>query len=124
MLEIDSPRATRMHEERRELPGEMGVLSNGWPYYLKQSLTALFVGKLQLLLLFLPIAIIIEYGAPNQGAALACSMLALIPLAAGLGFITEQLALYTNETVGGLLNATFGTSKNCSCQNVMSFPSI
>lgn len=110
MLEIDSPRSNRMHEERRELPGEMGVLSNGWPFYLKQSLTALFWGKLQLLLLFLPIAIIIEYGAPNQGAALACSMIALIPLAAGLGFITEQLALYTNETVGGLLNATFGNA--------------
>lgn len=27
-----------------------------------------------------------------------------------LGMITEQLALYTNDTLGGLLNATFGNA--------------
>jgi Ca2+:H+ antiporter len=27
-----------------------------------------------------------------------------------LGFITEQLAMYTNPTVGGLLNASFGNA--------------
>jgi Ca2+:H+ antiporter len=27
-----------------------------------------------------------------------------------LGFITEQMALYTNDTVGGLLNASFGNA--------------
>ena len=36
------------------------------------------------------------------------SLLALCPLAERLGFVTEQLAMYTNPTVGGLLNATFG----------------
>ena len=36
------------------------------------------------------------------------SLLAICPLAERLGFITEQLAEYTNPTVGGLLNATFG----------------
>jgi Ca2+/Na+ antiporter len=32
------------------------------------------------------------------------------PLAERLGFITEQLAMYTNPTVGGLLNASFGNA--------------
>ncbi|PNH09365.1 Vacuolar cation/proton exchanger 2 [Tetrabaena socialis] len=27
-----------------------------------------------------------------------------------LGFVTEQLAMYTNDTIGGLLNATFGNA--------------
>jgi Ca2+:H+ antiporter len=27
-----------------------------------------------------------------------------------LGMITEQLAMYTNDTLGGLLNATFGNA--------------
>jgi hypothetical protein len=27
-----------------------------------------------------------------------------------LGMITEQLAMYTNDSVGGLLNATFGNA--------------
>ena len=38
------------------------------------------------------------------------SLLALAPLAERLGFVTEQLAIHTNETVGGLLNATFGNA--------------
>jgi Ca2+:H+ antiporter len=37
-------------------------------------------------------------------------MLGIIPLAAVLGDITEQLALHTNETIGGLLNASFGNA--------------
>lgn len=38
------------------------------------------------------------------------SLLALAPLAERLGFVTEQLAMHTNDTVGGLLNATFGNA--------------
>ncbi|KAI5475854.1 pentafunctional AROM polypeptide [Pseudohyphozyma bogoriensis] len=40
----------------------------------------------------------------------AMSFAAIIPLAALLGFATEELALRTSDTIGGLLNATFG---NC-----------
>ena len=36
------------------------------------------------------------------------ALLGLAPLAERLGFVTEQLAIHTNETIGGLLNATFG----------------
>eukprot|EP00240_Pyramimonas_obovata_P005477 CAMPEP_0118923106 /NCGR_PEP_ID=MMETSP1169-20130426/1759_1 /TAXON_ID=36882 /ORGANISM="Pyramimonas obovata, Strain CCMP722" /LENGTH=328 /DNA_ID=CAMNT_0006864049 /DNA_START=113 /DNA_END=1096 /DNA_ORIENTATION=+ len=36
------------------------------------------------------------------------SLLPICPLAERLGHVTEQLASYTNPTVGGLLNATFG----------------
>ncbi|GMH71138.1 hypothetical protein TL16_g10964, partial [Triparma laevis f. inornata] len=36
------------------------------------------------------------------------SLLALVPFAERLGYITEQLALHTNDTYSGLLNATFG----------------
>ena len=38
------------------------------------------------------------------------SLIALCPLAERLGFVTEQLSSYTNDTVGGLLNATFGNA--------------
>jgi calcium/proton exchanger cax len=33
---------------------------------------------------------------------------AIAPFAERLSFVTEQLAMYTNDTLGGLLNATFG----------------
>lgn len=36
------------------------------------------------------------------------ALAALCPLAERLGFCTEQMAMYTNATIGGLLNATFG----------------
>eukprot|EP01043_Picozoa_sp_COSAG02_P093527 COSAG02_NODE_30039_length_558_cov_1.108932_2_plen_73_part_01 len=38
------------------------------------------------------------------------ALMALIPLAALLGMVTEELAMYTNQTLGGLMNATFGNA--------------
>ena len=34
----------------------------------------------------------------------------MIPLATILGEFTEELALHTNQTIGGLINATFGNA--------------
>ncbi|KPV76345.1 uncharacterized protein RHOBADRAFT_25405 [Rhodotorula graminis WP1] len=38
------------------------------------------------------------------------SFIAIVPLAALLGFATEDIALRVGETIGGLLNATFGNA--------------
>ena len=38
------------------------------------------------------------------------ALLAIAPLAERLGYCTEQIAIHTNETIGGLLNATFGNA--------------
>lgn len=46
----------------------------------------------------------------SDGWTFFFALLSICPLAERLGFITEQLALYTNSTVGGLLNATFGNA--------------
>ena len=46
----------------------------------------------------------------TQTLTFVAALLALCPLAERLGFVTEQLALHTNATVGGLLNATFGNA--------------
>lgn len=37
-------------------------------------------------------------------------LFALVHNVQRLGFITEQLAMYTNDTLGGLLNASFGNA--------------
>jgi len=39
-----------------------------------------------------------------------CSFFAIVPLAALLGFATEELALRVGDAFGGLLNATFGNA--------------
>ncbi|GMH89113.1 hypothetical protein TrVE_jg719 [Triparma verrucosa] len=38
------------------------------------------------------------------------NFLAMVPLASILGDFTEELAMHTNQTIGGLINATFGNA--------------
>ena len=38
------------------------------------------------------------------------NFLVMIPLASILGDFTEEVALHTNQTIGGLVNATFGNA--------------
>eukprot|EP01032_Pedospumella_encystans_P016814 gene16814-19166_t len=72
--------------------------------------TMAVTGPLNILLLCTPIAIISYYADWPSTVTFIFSLLALAPLAERLGFVTEQLALHTNETVGGLLNASFGNA--------------
>eukprot|EP00798_Chlamydomonas_sp_ICE-L_P007659 gene7659-813_t len=75
------------------------------------TLSTYFLGsKLNILLFFLPLSFIAKYGHWGDGLLFLMSMLALAPLAERLGFVTEQLAMYTNDTLGGLINATFGNA--------------
>lgn len=69
-----------------------------------------FTGQLNLLLFTTPFAIISYAAEWDDSATFILSLIALAPLAERLGYVTEQLAMHTNETVGGLLNATFGNA--------------
>src|SRR5579863_2477188 len=63
------------------------------------------------LLILFPAAIGLEYFAPERHLPLfATSSLAIVPIAAWMGWATEQLAERMGEGVGGLLNATFGNA--------------
>ena len=63
------------------------------------------------LLLFVPIAIGLEFLSPERYLLIfAASCLAILPLAGWMGRATEQLAERLGEGVGGLLNATFGNA--------------
>ena len=63
------------------------------------------------LLLFVPVAIGLEFLAPDRHLLIfVTSSLALLLLAAWLGWATERLATRIGEGVGGLLNATFGNA--------------
>ena len=68
----------------------------------------MFKPRLEWLLVFVPVAIVLEiiHGAPL--AIFVTTSLAILPLAGLIGRATEDLALRTSQTVGGLLNATFG----------------
>eukprot|EP00736_Rhodelphis_marinus_P006772 Rmarinus@m.4814 len=89
----------------------IGIENMTWEQYLRQCVDALILdSKLNILLVCVPLAFLSVGADLGEGAIFGFSLLGLIPLAAMLGFITEQLALCTNETLGGLLNATFGNA--------------
>jgi Ca2+:H+ antiporter len=65
---------------------------------------------LNVLLIFLPLGIISHALNWKGQVVFFLNFIALLPLAKILGNATEEIALYTNETIGGLLNATFGNA--------------
>ena len=71
-------------------------LAEHWPY---------------VLLVFFPVALVLEYVVhASPLAVFLSSAAAIIPLAAFMGRATEQLAERLGEGAGGLLNATFGNA--------------
>jgi Ca2+:H+ antiporter len=81
--------------------------SEATPGLLKQF----FAIKLNWLLVFIPIAVAIEKsGAFPAPLLFFVAGVAIIPIAALIVRSTEQLATYTGDAVGGLLNATFGNA--------------
>lgn len=66
--------------------------------------------KINLMLVFLPLGVAAELLSWSDGAIFGLNCLAILPLAKLLGDATEQVATHTNDTVGGLLNATFGNA--------------
>jgi Ca2+:H+ antiporter len=69
--------------------------SEGWPY---------------LLVPFIPIAVIFEFGHIGAVATFFASTLGVIPTAALMGRATEELAARAGPGIGGLLNVTFGNA--------------
>lgn len=67
-------------------------------------------GPLNIFLICVPIAIISYAASWPSSVTFIFSLLALAPLAERLGYVTESLAMHTNDTIGGLLNATFGNA--------------
>jgi len=60
------------------------------------------------LFIFIPVSIILEKSHASAPLIFFSAALSIIPIARLIGSSTEQLAQYTGDAVGGLLNATFG----------------
>jgi len=81
----------------------------------------IFNSPINILLIAVPVGIAISQvggGVKNEDtyppnlatACFALNFIAIIPLAALLSFATEEVAIRTGETIGGLLNATLGNA--------------
>src|SRR5690348_675789 len=71
---------------------------------------SLFEKILYGMLLFVPIAFLVELLGLGPGLLFVTSALAIVPLAKILGTATEELAGRVGAGLGGLLNATFGNA--------------
>ena len=73
-----------------------------------QLRATLFNSWINVLLVFVPIGIAVNFANVPKVGVFIINFIAIIPLAAMLSYATEEIALRTGETIGGLLNATFG----------------
>ncbi|OIW32056.1 Calcium/proton exchanger [Coniochaeta ligniaria NRRL 30616] len=82
------------------------------PYTVANQLRRTLLNSwINLLLVAAPVGIALNYvPAINKVVVFVVNFIAIIPLAAMLSFATEEIALRTGETLGGLLNATFGNA--------------
>ncbi|XP_059644883.1 vacuolar cation/proton exchanger 2-like [Cornus florida] len=92
-------------------------MSNSWLFKKmrdNRSLRSIYIvlikDKINMLLPFGPLAILLHYIPGKHGWVFFFSLVGITPLGERLGYATEQLAFYTGPTVGGLLNATFGNA--------------
>lgn len=61
-------------------------------------------------LVFVPAGIVLGAMDSNPTAIFVVNFLAIVPLAALLSFATEELSVKLGQTIGGLMNATFGNA--------------
>lgn len=72
-----------------------------------QTLSSSYVN---VLLIFVPVGIVLGALEMDPTAVFVINFLAIVPLAALLSFATEELSAKLGQTIGGLMNATFGNA--------------
>ena len=79
------------------------------PFTLRNQLErTIFNSWINVLLIAAPVGIGLNYAGIDGKVIFCVNFIAIIPLAAMLSFATEELALHVGESLGGLLNASFG----------------
>jgi Ca2+:H+ antiporter len=70
----------------------------------------LYSNYVNILLVFVPLGIVAGAMGWNPTVVFALNFFAIVPLAAVLSFATEEISMKLGQTMGGLLNATFGNA--------------
>ncbi|KAL5076146.1 hypothetical protein RYX36_015130 [Vicia faba] len=105
------PRKDVSFEEDSPIDHEYGNFSQNVISKVLSSIKVVVLStKINLLMPFGPMAILVDRLFHSHGWVFVFSLLGIIPLAERLGYTTEQLALFTGPAVGGLLYATFGNA--------------
>uniref|UniRef100_K3WM20 Sodium/calcium exchanger membrane region domain-containing protein n=1 Tax=Globisporangium ultimum (strain ATCC 200006 / CBS 805.95 / DAOM BR144) TaxID=431595 RepID=K3WM20_GLOUD len=98
------------HASRSYSASSMGAATPSWREDAR-AIRSFFLGQwLNLLLLAAPLAVWSYAAEWSDIWVFTFNFLVMIPLANMLGEATESLAFHTGETIGGLVNATFGNA--------------
>ncbi|OOF98648.1 hypothetical protein ASPCADRAFT_204432 [Aspergillus carbonarius ITEM 5010] len=116
--DMQGPRKRRTFMSNTLNPGDDRLTSDtGKPVAEKRKFTAMgqlkatiFNSWINVLLVAAPVGIALNYVNVSPVAVFVVNFIAIIPLAAMLSYATEEIAMRTGETIGGLLNATFGNA--------------
>jgi len=76
----------------------------------EHGLGSLLFVKMNLMLIFVPLGFAAHFLHWGATTCFVLNMLGMLPLAGLMGVATEELACHTGQTIGGLLNATFGNA--------------
>jgi len=95
-------------EEKLKAPPNDPFADGMEVYFKRMFRELLFTSQLNWLLICTPFAFVGHYAGWPDRWVFFLSLGAIAPFAERLSYVTEQLALHTSETLGGLLNATFG----------------
>lgn len=93
----------------KKRPWYKGKILKHKPFTVRNQLGAtIFNSWINLLLLAAPVGIALNYAGVDGKVVFVVNFIAIIPLAGMLSFATEEIALHVGESLGGLLNASFG----------------
>lgn len=102
----DTPEADDVPKKR---PWYKGKILKHEPYTVRNQINrTIFNSWVNILLLAAPAGIACNYAGVDGKIIFVVNFIAIIPLAGMLSFATEEIALHVGESLGGLLNASFG----------------
>jgi Ca2+:H+ antiporter len=108
-IEEDTLNENGEEKEKKRAWYKGKVLPHKEPFTVRNQLQRTIFGSwINILLLAAPAGIACNYAGVSGVAVFCVNFIAIVPLAGMLGFATEEIALHVGESLGGLLNATFG----------------
>ncbi|CAK7264865.1 Vacuolar calcium ion transporter [Sporothrix epigloea] len=104
--------ARRLLFDKYHTPGydSPNVIARYSAHTLNITKATLYSSPVNVLLVFVPVGIVAGALGWGASAIFTLNFFAIIPLAAVLSFATEEISIRLGESLGGLLNATFGNA--------------
>ncbi|KAJ5771701.1 hypothetical protein N7520_002230 [Penicillium odoratum] len=97
-------------DEKNSQPGLLLRMRNGSGRFYAHTKDAIFHSWVNVLLVFVPVGIAAKAAGLNADIVFAMNAVAIIPLAGLLSHATESVASRLGDTIGALINVTFGNA--------------